>query len=168
MTTDQAVTRLRPLRSEVAAAYTRVLDKLPTGATADECQGVLDAWQQACSEYLSAMESVNVPARDLDTRILTLHQRLETGYEMPVPESSAEAWKLNKHFEKLLSELETVCDLRAGVKATRFWLLAQNARLRRLVRRDGENNRRERQRRQGNQELPLEVPAQTRSAHYAS
>lgn len=135
MTTKQTISYLKPLRADVSEWHQRVLDKLATGVTADDCQGRFDGWREAVRTYLDALESAEVNTDQLDTMIAELSSRLDTGFEMPVPENGQEAWKLDKHFAKLLAELEVCCDLQSGHRATRTWLLGQDARLRMAIRR---------------------------------
>lgn len=138
MTTNQLIERLKPIRSDVSKSRQAVLDKLETGATSDDCIGRLDRWRESVRTYIATLEQERKDL-DLDTlesRITELGTRLERGFEMPVPDSTVEDWKINKHFEKLLSELEVCSDLYAGPQATRQWLLTQDARLRMVMRRN--------------------------------
>ena len=138
MTTNQMIAKLRPLRTEVSKSRQHVLDKLETGATSDDCQGSFNRWRDSVRTYLAELEHVrgDLDLDKLESRIAELSERLDRGFEMPVPDSTVDDWKLNKHFEKLLSELEVCSDVYAGHQATRQWLLTLDARLRMVMRRN--------------------------------
>jgi hypothetical protein len=168
-TNDDHLAELASLRSDVSRTRQAVLDKLATGAGPSSCEPFLERWRESVRTYLSSMGEASIDGINLKEREMQLCQRLETGFGLPEPDTSHESFKLDKHFEKLLAELEAVCDIQSGAEATRSWLLSQDYRLRQVIRRDGaQNEKRTTERRQGNQELPLDVPEQTRSAHYAS
>jgi hypothetical protein len=135
MTTKQTIARLKPLRADVCKRHQRVLDKLATGASASDCQGPFNEWRQAVRRYLDELAIVAVDTDQLPAMIAELSERLDTGFDMEYPGSAVDSWKLDKHFAKLLSELEVVSDIYAGHTATRFWLRGQDARLRQTIRR---------------------------------
>ena len=138
MTTNQMIAKLKPLRTEVSASRQRVLDHLETGASSDDCRGRFNRWRDSVRTYLAELEHVrgDLDLGKLESRIAELSERLDRGFEMPVQDSTVDDWKLNKHFEKLLSELEVCCDVYAGHQATRQWLLTLDARLRMVMRRN--------------------------------
>lgn len=136
MGTKTMIANLKPLRADVSAAHQRVLDKLQTGARSTDCAGALERWRANVRMYLEALEDPALYIDDLSDEIKKLEGRLEKGFTMDVPDSGVDRWKIDQHFQNLLTELEVCCDLHAGHDATRAWLLAQDARLRWVMRRN--------------------------------
>ena len=140
MTTDQLIERLKPARAEVMKSRQRLIDKLETGVTSNACTGYLDHWRKSVKLYLAQLDTcrdeVNREPEKLVSRIDELTRRLDRGFSLEVPDSAVDAWKLDKHFDALLTELMVCCDIHAGPEPIRTWLLAQDAELRKLMRRN--------------------------------